>query len=233
MPLVGRRCGIVRSHVWWPMPLLCAVLVGGLLGGWALEGEPAPAQAAVSPAGAQEFVVVPSESQVVYRVGETLIRESNRFNVAVGMTGAVRGTVTIDRANPRASRISPITVDISQFQSDSARRDNAIRQQWLESARFPTAEFTPTQIEGLPSQYVDGRPLALRITGTLRVRTVSKPTTFDATLTLAGQQLSGRATTRIQMTDFGFDPPAIFGILRAQNEVALEFRFIARPAPAP
>jgi polyisoprenoid-binding protein YceI len=215
------------------LPLLCAVLIGGLIGGWALEGEPAPAQAAASPAGAQEFVIVPSESQVVYRVGETLLRDGNRFNVAVGMTGAVRGTVTIDRANPRASRISPIAVDIIRFQSDSSRRDNAIRQQWLESARFPTAEFTPAQIEGLPTQYVDGRQLALRITGMLKVRNVSKPTTFDATLTLAGSQLSGKATTRIQMTDFGFDPPAIFGILRAQNEVELEFRFIARPASTP
>ncbi len=223
----------MKSHVVWPLALLCAVLMGGLVEGWALEGEPALAQAAASPTGAQEFVIVPSESQVVYRVGETLLRDGNRFNVAVGMTGAVRGTVTIDRANPRASRISPIAVDISQFQSDSSRRDNAIRQQWLESARFPTAEFTPTQIEGLPSQYVDGRPLALRITGTLKVRNVSKPTTFDAMLMLAGSQLSGKATTRVQMTDFGFDPPAIFGILRAQNEVELEFRFSARPASAP
>jgi polyisoprenoid-binding protein YceI len=114
-----------------------------------------------------------------------------------------------------------------------ARRDNAIRQQWLESARYPSAEFTPAQVEGLPVQYVDGRPIPLRITGTLRVRNVPKPTTFEATVTLTGQQLVGKATTRVMMTDFGFDPPDIFGILRAQNEVDIEFRFTARPASAP
>jgi polyisoprenoid-binding protein YceI len=191
------------------------------------------AQPASPPGGTQEFVIVPSESQVTYRVAETIIQDNNRFNVAVGTTNAIRGTVTVDRANPRASRISPITIDISQFQSDIARRDNAIRRQWLESARYPTAEFTPAQVEGLPAQYVDGRPIPLRITGSLRVRNVPRPTTFEATVTLMGQQLIGKATTRVQMTDFGFDPPDIFGILRAQNQVDIEFRFTARPASAP
>lgn len=167
----------------------------------------------------------------MYRVGETLIRDSNRFNVAVGVTGAVHGEVMIDRANPRASRVGPIRVDISQFQSDSPRRDNAIRALWLESTRFPTAEFTLTQIDGLPPQYTDGRDISVRIAGNLKVRDVVNPVTFAATLRLSGQQLSGTATTKILMTDFGFDPPAVFGILRAQNEVEIEFHFVARPAP--
>lgn len=207
---------------------LYTVLIAVLLGGMQTAGDSPPAHAA-SPAGVQRFVIVPGESQVVYRVGETLIRESNRFNVAVGVTGAVRGEVMIDRANPRASRVGSITVDISQFRSDSPRRDNTIRTQWLESARFPTAAFTSTQIDGLPVQYEDGRDISVRIAGNLKIRDVVKPATFTATLKLAGEQLSGIATTKILMTDFGFDPPAIFGVLRAQNEVEIEFRFVARP----
>src|SRR2546427_12025221 len=162
---------------------------------------------------------------------ETLIRESNRFNVAVGITRAVRGEVVIDRANPRASQVGPITVDISQFPSDSQRRDGAIRERWLESARFPMAEFTPLRIDGLPAQYTEGREIAVQVTGNLKVRDVVKPVTFTTVLKLLGPQLTGTATAKILMTDFGFDPPAIFGILRAQNEAAIEFRFVAAPAP--
>ncbi len=208
--------------------VLSIVVIAVLLSGVQTSGGPLAAQAA-SPAGIERFVIVPGESQVIYRVGETLIRESNRFNVAVGVTGAVRGEVMIDRANPRASRVGPILVDISQFRSNSPRRDNAIRAQWLESARFPTAEFTPAGIDGLPAQYADGRDISVRIAGNLKIRDVVKPATFAATLRLSGQQLSGTATTKILMTDFGFDPPAIFGILRAQNEVEIEFHFMARP----
>ncbi len=208
--------------------VLCASLVGMLIGGVSGRGLPA-VQAAVSPAGVQRFVIVPGESQVAYRVGETIIRENNRFKVAVGITGSVRGEIVIDRANPRDSRIGPIAVDISQFRSDSGRRDSAIRERWLESARFPIAEFTPTRVDGLPTQYQEGREISVQISGNLKVREVVKPVTFTTTLKLSGQQLTGTATTKILMTDFGFDPPAIFGILRAQNEAEIEFRFVARP----
>ena len=160
-----------------------------------------------------------------------MIREDNRFNVAVGISRAVRGEIVIDRANPRASQVGPITVDISQFQSDSQRRDSAIQERWLESARFPIAEFTPTRIEGLPAQYEEGREIAVRIIGNLKVRGVVKSVTFTTALKLQGPQLTGTAATKVLMTDFGFDPPSILGILRAQNEVEIEFRFLARSAP--
>ena len=215
----------------WLTPVLCALVIGALGSGGRAPRDLPVVLAAASPAGVQRFSIVPAESQVVYRVGETLIRESNRFNVAVGITRGVRGEVVIDRANPRASQVGPITVDISQFQSNSQRRDSAIRARWLESARFPIAEFTPLRIDGLPAQYTEGREIAVQVTGNLKVRDVVKPVTFTTVLKLLGQQLSGTATAKILMTDFGFDPPAIFGILRAQNEAEIEFRFMAAPAP--
>jgi polyisoprenoid-binding protein YceI len=184
-----------------------------------------PATAAAAP---QRFVIVPGESQVLYRVAETLFRENNRFNVAVGTTTAVRGEILVDRANPRNSRIGTITIDISQFKSDSQRRDNFIRTRSLESARFPTAEFTPTAIQGLPETYTDGRELSLQITGNLKIRDVVRPTTFAATIKIVGTELTGTATTAIKMTDFGFDPPSIAGILRTENEAKLEFHIVAR-----
>ncbi|MCL6552445.1 MAG: YceI family protein [Firmicutes bacterium] len=142
----------------------------------------------------------------------------------------MRGEIIIDRAAPRNSRVGTITVDISQFQSDSARRDNAIRERWLESARYPLATFTPTAIEGLPATYTDGQELRLKVTGDLRVRETTRRVTFDTTLKLEGTTLTGVATTQIRMTDFGFDPPAILGILRAENDVRLEFHIVARAA---
>ncbi len=204
--------------------LLITALIGGAatFAPVALSAPPAPAT--------QRFVIVPAESRVTYRVAETLINEGNRFNVAVGVTNTIRGEVVISRADPRQSRVGVISVDISRLQSDSARRDNAIRGRWLESARFPTAEFTPTAIEGLPATYEEGKELRLEITGHLKVRDVTRPTTFVTTLALSGATLSGVATAKILMTDFGFQPPSILGILRAENEVNLEFRFIARPA---
>lgn len=199
---------------------LTAALALGAAGG------PAPAGAAPA---AQRFAIVPAESQVTYRVNETFVREGNRLNTAVGTTNAVKGEIVVDRAAPRNSRIGPVTVDISTFRSDSTRRDRAIRERWLESSRYPIAEFRAAELEGLPAAVREGEEVRLRVAGQLKIRDVTRTVAFDVTLTLEGTTLRGEARTAIRMTDFGFEPPSILGILRAENEVRLEFRFTARP----
>ena len=194
---------------------------------------PARAQAASPTAaqGAERYVIDASASQALYHVTETFIDRNNRLNVAVGTTHGIQGTVLIDRVHPRQSRVSPITVDISQLTSNSRRRDNAIRQQWLESSKYPTAVFTPRSIQGLPGTYVDGREVPIQIAGDLQVRDMTKPVTFAGTVKLEGDTLTGHATTTVLMTDFGFDPPSILGLLKAENQAQLELQLTARRTP--
>ena len=182
------------------------------------------------PSGSERYVVVPAESRAVYRAEEVFFGPNNRFHVAVGTTNAVRGELWIDRSDPRRSRIGAITVDISTLKSDANERDRMIRTQWLESSRFPMAQFTPTAITGLPDAYVPGQELFVQIVGDLTVRQVTRPVTFATTLKLNGPALTGVATTNILMTDFGFSPPSLLGILKAQNQVTIEFDFTARAA---
>jgi len=191
------------------------------VGVWSAPGTAAPA--------AQRYVIQPGDSNVTYRVNETLFNQGNRLSTAVGTTTAVRGEVTVDRARPANSRIGTVTVDISQFKSDSQRRDDRIRQSWLESAKYPSAEFTATEIKGLPDSYQDGREVPVQITGNLKIRDVTRPTTWVSTIKLDGTTLTITGNTTIKMTDFGFDPPSILGILKTENEARLEFKFVARP----
>jgi polyisoprenoid-binding protein YceI len=202
-------------------------LVAALVAATIVCGQGMPVGAA-TPAGGQRYVIVPGESSVTYRVNETFINEGNRLNTAVGVTTAVRGEVVVDRAKPANSRIGPVTIDISQFKSDSERRDNAIRNRWLESSRFPNAVFTPTSIQGLPDNHRDGREVAVEIAGNLKIRDVTKPVTFASTVKLDGPTLIVTGNTTIKMTDFGFNPPSILGILKAENETKLEFRLLAK-----
>jgi polyisoprenoid-binding protein YceI len=203
-----------------------------MAGAPALEAGAAPAVPAPAavPGAPERFVVVPAESRAGYRAEEVFFGPNNRFNVAVGTTNAVRGEMWIDRSDPRRTRVGTITVDISTLKSDANQRDRMIRAQWLESSRFPMAEFTPTAITGLPDAYVPGQELFVQIVGDLRIRQVSRRVTFATTLKLDGAALTGVASTRILMTDFGFAPPSLLGILKADNQVTLEFHFTARAA---
>ena len=42
--------------------------------------------------------------------------------------------------------------------------------------------------------------------------------------------LTGTVQATILMTDFGFDPPSILGLLKAENQVQLELQFTAKRA---
>ncbi|CAA9588360.1 MAG: hypothetical protein AVDCRST_MAG88-4375, partial [uncultured Thermomicrobiales bacterium] len=187
--------------------------------------------ALASGAGAQRYAIVPETSKATYRVGEIFFNQGNRYNVAIGTTNAISGDLYIDRTRPSASRIDPITVDISQLASDSGRRDGAIRREWLESSKFPNATFTTKRLEGLPDGYTEGQELRFKIVGDMAIRTVTKELTFDAVGKLQGDTFTGTATTGFNMTDFGFDPPDIFGTLKAENAVALELTIEAKRAP--
>ena len=176
----------------------------------------------------ETFLIVPEESEVAYEVGEVFLNQDNRFAIAIGITNQVSGEVLVDRDNPQNSTIGPIEVDISQFTSDSARRDNAIRERFLESNRFPTATFVPNQVEGVPQDYQEGQQIEIQVSGDLTVRDVTKPVTFDVTLEGSGDTITGEATTMILMSDFGFGPISIGGILNTEDEVVVHFRFVAR-----
>lgn len=190
-----------------------------------------PVTASVPAAGLERYVVVPEQSQARYRVGETFLR-FNRPNVAVGVTRAISGEIFLDPQEPARSRLGVFTVDISRLQSDEPRRDQAIRERWLESARFPTARFEATSLEGLPETYREGEPVQVTLHGRLTIRDVTRPVTFQGSFELEEDTLRGTARTTIHMTDFGFEPPSIAGLLRANDEVQIEVDIVARPGRA-
>lgn len=196
-----------------------------------VEPSPIPAKP-TTPApveGRTSYQIVASESKVSYEVGETFINQDNRFNLAVGVTSLIEGEIVIDRSNPQDSTIGPITVDISQFASDSSRRDNYIRNNGLESSRFPLAVFTPTLIEGLPADGVEGQSYEFKVTGDLKVKEVVRSVTFTVAVSLTGDELTGSAETTILMSDFGVGPISLAGILNTEDKVLLKFNFVARP----
>ncbi len=182
-----------------------------------------------SSANTVDFKIVPGESQVSYTVQETFINKNNKLNTAIGVTKQVTGDIYGNKTDPSQSKIGTITIDISQFTSDSAMRDNFIRKHFLESTTYPLATFAPTSIDGMPASYTEGQSYSFKVTGNMTVHTVTKPVTFDVTASLSGDTLSGTATAGIKMSDFGVGPITLAGMIQTQDDVALTLKFVARP----
>ena len=98
----------------------------------------------------------------------------------------------------------------------------------LDVARFPEIRFQSRTVGG--HQQADGS-WALEVTGELRLRSVARPLTLPLRVEISGDTLvaSGRAT--LKQTDFGLEPVSVAGVVNVKNELAVEYRIVARKEP--
>lgn len=197
------------------------------------ESPVATAEQPAPTGGIRNFVVVPEQSRASYIVAEEFFGGAlDRLGIQPGLTDTIGSTQEVtgqmqldmsDPANPAAS--GQFVVDLRTLTSDQSRRDDRIRDHNLESNRFPLAEFTMTTVENLPSQITDGEPLSFTAAGEMTIREITQPVTFDVTATFNGNAVTGVASTRLKMTDFGFEPPSFANIFAVEDEFTAQVEF--------
>jgi len=192
------------------------------------EGTAIPCGTPVPTTSLRIFQIVPAQTTVSYSVHENLILENKPDNVAVGTTHSEQGSFEIRTgADPLVASMN-VSVDLRTLQTDSERRDNFVRQNYLETDQYPTATFVSTCSTDLPVNYVDGQEAHFQITGNLTLHGKTNKEVFDVQGQLAGDTTTGTATSTIYMTDFGIDPPNLANIAISQNKVLLTIDYTAK-----
>lgn len=173
------------------------------------------------------FNIVSEESQVSFTLEEDL--RGVRTTV-VGTTNQVAGQIQVDFANPAASRMGAIRINIRSLTTDNDFRNRAIRAEILQSAQaqYEFSDFTPKTISGLPDTIAVGDTITFQVTGDLPLAGVTREVTFDVTLTVASEtRLEGVGTTTVLRSDYGLQIPAVPSVANVTDEVALEIQFVA------
>jgi polyisoprenoid-binding protein YceI len=177
--------------------------------------------------GLTKYTIVPAQTTASYSVHEDLIIGGVGSNTAVGKTNSVQGSLFLGlNGAPQLTKVD-VTVDLTSLQTDSAMRDNHV-QQSLETDQFPSAEFTSTNVTGLPAIYTSGQTITFQMIGNLKLHGVTNKETFNVTGKVTGNSLTGSATTSIFMTDFGVQPPDLANIAIVDNKVTLTIDFTAQ-----
>ena len=185
-----------------------------------------PTAVAAEPAAVRVFEIDSTQSSAAYAVEEIFFSD-NRLFTAVGLTNAVEGAFEVTSNGKPSGKVTRIRVDLRTLKSDSPRRDRAIRRQWLESDKYPYADFVSTGSLNLPESYTEGAQVTFTLVGDMTVRDVTKPVEWTVVGTLQGNTVTGEAKTIIKMSDFGFAAPDIGGVLKAEDEAALTVTFVA------
>ena len=169
-----------------------------------------------------QWQLVAADSFVGYRIVERdPIRRSP--NEAVGRTNAMDGRVTV--ANGQAVD-AWVEVDLRELDSGRQRRDQAIRQRYLESFDYPTGRFTLGEPLPLADALADD-PLGHTVAGDLELREQTVAVEADVDMAWDGEQVQLAGTVPVALADFGIEPPRIpgFRFVAGDGEVELLLTF--------
>lgn len=189
---------------------------------------PAEPEAAEASASQRTFQIVPEQSEATYQVQEEFFNRPVNIVNPIGSTQAIEGDFQLTISGNQVQLANnQFKVDLRTLASDEARRDNRIREEWLESNKYPWAEFKATAIEDFPANAAEGQDVSFKITGDMTIREITKPQTFAVTARLDGDTFTGAATSYVLMQDYGFEPPSILGMLEVTDGVTVTVNFTA------
>ncbi len=127
----------------------------------------------------------------------------------------------LDGDDPSKST-AELTVQAASIQTHNRRRDQALRDKFLDAANHPTITFTSTRVD-----QVDETTFTL--TGNLTIRGTTKPITIELTLTAADDRLTFIGTVPINRRDWDANWSAAGFLVSNQVRLELEVTAIRHP----
>jgi polyisoprenoid-binding protein YceI len=155
-----------------------------------------------------------------YRVQEELA--SIGATEAVGRTSRLVGGLTLSGAEIAAVEVE---VDMTTLQSDSSRRDGALRTRGLETDVFPTASFTLTQPIDLGAPPAVGDTIAATAIGDLTLHGVTR----SVAVPIEGQLVDAGTivvvgSVDVALADHAIEPPTGFAVLSIADTGTIELQ---------
>ena len=179
-----------------------------------------------SVAAATHFVIVPTDGQTLVRFDSKAPLES--FS---GTTGHARGEILFDPAALGDSIGVLVEVDLATLDTGIGLRNKHMRDNHLETARFPLAVFRGARIVGeRPDRLPPSQAVHLEIEGLFALhgieRSLRVPVTVTYEMTTEVERLGVECQFAVQLSDYGIPRPQ-FLALKVADEQKITFRALA------
>jgi polyisoprenoid-binding protein YceI/mono/diheme cytochrome c family protein len=171
------------------------------------------------------YRIDPTRSELTYSTEEKLFgQDASR---AEGSTNGISGDIAINAANPGATRVGQIVVNVEQLHSDNNLRDARLRSDNLESHDYPLAYLTVAGFRGMPALLAPGQTAKFKMDSQLTVKKTPAPVTWDVEATLDNGKLTAKATADVKMSTFGIGPISIAGLVSTSDDVTFTMNLTA------
>lgn len=188
----------------------------------------ATSTAPTSVSSAQAFVIDPAQSVASFQIDEVLRDSPNRV---VGTTSELAGQIQVDASDLATAQFSQIIINARTFETDSDRRDRAIRSPVIlnsGSDEFELITFDVTSVDGLSGEAVIGDTIGFTVTGDLSIKGTTSPVTFQVAGSFVDEStIEGSAEATVLREDFGIGIPSVPGVADVSEEVLIRLEFVA------
>ncbi|WHO37455.1 YceI family protein [Sphingobium sp. AP49] len=176
------------------------------------QGAAAPGTKDVAKVTGGTYQVEPTHTQIVFAY------DHMGFTNNMGVIAQPTGTLTLDKANPAASKVS-IDVPVANLKTGiPALDEHLMKPEFFDSAKFATAKFVSTSVKPDGATGAD-------ISGNLTIKGITKPVTLDAEFYGAGANPMNKkenvgfvATGKIKRSDFGMG----YGVPMVGDDIELK-----------
>jgi polyisoprenoid-binding protein YceI len=142
----------------------------------------------------------------------------------VGKTSDAAGFITLpDGSTPGSAEIH---VELATLTTGLSLRDKHMRENHLETEKFPQAVFKLTSLEIPGGALVEGKKTAVTVTGNMMLHGVEREITPIAWLTLNGSQLTIESKFSVSLQDYQIDRPE-FLVMKLSEEQRIDVKLVA------
>jgi YceI-like domain len=127
-----------------------------------------------------------------------------------------------------------LSVPVSGFRCGNAKMERDLSRS-LRAAEYPSIEFRFTGLAGAIHHDIDGGTYTAKISGVLSLAGASKTIKLDVEAQrISTNRFRLRAKLPLKMTDFRITPPtALFGAIKARDDLAVKFDLVLQAGVAP
>lgn len=167
------------------------------------------------PAVAAEFAVQPGGENKVVFVSKAPIETFE------GRTNRMQGRIVVDPSGVTDSITVHLEVDLASLDTGIAKRNKHMRENHLETAKYPRAVFDGATIESpVGAKLEGGKPQSFDVEGTFTLHGVSRRLRIKADVSYAPQgRLTFRTTFPVSLPDYAIRRPEFLFMKLAETQI--------------
>jgi polyisoprenoid-binding protein YceI len=161
---------------------------------------------------ADDFTVTPGKPNLVVFTSKAQVESFQ------GKTSKLSGRISVNPADVGDSITVELHVDLASLDTGIAKRNGHMRDNHLETSKYPEAVFTGATVLSPAHAALSGKPVGVDLEGSFTIHGMTHRMRPHADVTLNGNKLAFTATFQVSLADYAIPRPQFLFLKLADTQ---------------